>query len=366
LLINSKIPPNNPKIKALFTGVSNPKFINIFSIIFIIILLLNLEKLILLFLLSHQQLDDNRKKKGRQGRSHAVRNKLEEIRKREKEERLNLKLIYEKQILCSYCKKETEIIDDESTAESICTECGTIVEGSRLFHQELTSSIKDNEKNFNIHENCSKPYKRVSHFQQRIAQLSGKGPAVEDYIVKKIDDYCIKNNIDLENVFKKEMSFILKKLELPRKISSHYIQIRKRLNVFNVTELPQELKQRLKERFLIVEYVISKYSNIILEERRNILNLNYLIFQLLQLESKEYSIIYAPFLPQLIAKNQPFKINRKWRMVIEIIKSFTNNHHRVYFLDKLNIDLNLYDWNYEPLSPKFWFFCNRYKHFVKL
>ena len=281
---------------------------------------------------------------GRQGRSHAVREKVRQRKEKEKELHKELRVDF----LCNTCKKDTEII--EIDYESICNECGTVIE-----NHAFESSGK--ETVVSIKELFSKPYKRVSHLQERIAQLCATDPEVDGEIVQRIDKYCLEKGKDLEDVFKKDMSNILKALGIDRKISSHYIQILKRLGVLrNLTPMPHNMRVRIKERFIIVEYIIYKYKNLILRRRKNIPNLNYLIFQLIRLESEEYARIYAPHLPQLIAKNQPNDINYKWSIVIEKIKSL----NQVFFLEKFNIDLSNYEWKYRPLTAALWLYCNRY------
>ena len=60
-------------------------------------------------------------------------------------------------------------------------------------------------------------------------------------------------------------------------------------------------------------------------ERRNILNVNYVTLQILRLESEEVWKCWAKYFPQLVAKKQPEKNNKRWKTIIETCKTRYQN-----------------------------------------
>jgi hypothetical protein len=296
---------------------------------------------------------NTKKKKGRQGRS-------AEVRKRkawEKEGWTEVKQVdgttcFQQLITgvnqsfsqCPECMGRN-FIEDHSSGDLICGDCGVVVsEGGIAF----------SENQFVLPRNFSKPYQKVVHFRQRISQLLCKDPELDDEIIQTIFEYIKKNpHLGDSSIFGiKTFSLICRKTQLNPKIASHWLQIRKRLEIAPfVGEISKDLIQRITMRYICIshcfEHSLSKKGNQGQSPlfRNNVLNLNYSIIQLIRIESEADFKRLAKFFPQLISQNQPALNNERWKILLERCQK-----QYPQFSDPVKGDYYRFDWPYIPLK----------------
>lgn len=258
--------------------------------------------------------------KGRQGRSKENRQKARSTKKENED------------LTVDYCPNQcpncdgNEWIEDYRSGDVVCAECGR-VESERGLGLSVNFNYRTKVK--------SKPYQKVVHFRQRMAQLLGRDPDIKEEIWAPLEEE-IKRTMtkeEIERMGKKKFAEVLKRLNLPgtKRLSANWIQARRRLNCF---ELPHEvddltgLYKRLCARYSCVSNVFREtlYSpkgerpkeNLL--ERRNILNVNYVTLQILRMESEPVWKVWAKYFPQLVSRKQPQKNNQRWKIIVEICK----------------------------------------------
>lgn len=259
------------------------------------------------------------KRKGRQGRS-------KENRQRAQERKLSnacQKVEWVNQ--CPNCDG-CEWIEDHRSGDVICAECGRVDSAKGLgLSTNLNLRIKQK----------SKPYQKLVHFRQRMAQLLGWDPKIKDELWEEIEVEILQSMKleEIEKMGKKKFSEALKRLKLPgtKRLSANWIQARRRLGCEEVpceVDDLQLLYKRLCARYQCVAKVFQetlfspngekpKENNL---ERRNILNVNYVSLQILRLEAPEVWKEWAKYFPQLVSKKQPYKNNERWKIIIEMCK----------------------------------------------
>lgn len=301
-----------------------------------------------------QKRDLERRMKGRQGRSKENREKAKI--KREENSKNQPEVCYGYGS-CPDCNSVDEWREDHHSGDVVCGYCGR-VDSERGMGLSANFNFRSNTK--------SKPYQKVVHFRQRMAQLLGRDPEIQENIWNPLEALIRKELTpsQIEMMGKKKFAEMLKKLvadpsfqesflgaekykEIKEKnldplkhgglgsikrLSANWIQGRRRLNC---EELPhdveglEELYKKLCSRYVCVANVFqeklycsagekSKESAL---ERRNILNVNYVTLQLLRLENIEVWKAWAKYFPQLVAKKQPEKNNKRWKTIIDCCKS---------------------------------------------
>lgn len=296
----------------------------------------------------------SRTNKGRQGRSHASR------------ERARLNPPAPKNVLfCRECPPwVSELVDDVSTGDTLCGNCGLVVDSGGL------NTFFLNPKNISI------PYRRITHCRQRFRQLMGSGP---QFTPDQIDEISLhlpfeKQDLAGKKTFSELFGSVpeLKKIGLSQKSANHWIQIRLRLGLLfpNETNEPGQLtileelckiltpylRERLEMRYLCVENAFvdslfihkhEKESSKDQLKRKSILSTNFTIAQLLRLESPEAFERLKCLLPQLAGKGQFQKNNDRWKIII-----YYCNHFYQFFTNPKSDHTYHFDWAYHELDSK--------------
>lgn len=301
------------------------------------------------FQLKERERDEVKPKKGRQGRSKEVREK----KKREAEERAKLNWATIKYPPLANCPGNClfpSFLEDHASGDMICVGCGSVKStGGLSFGSNANSSFTG-----------SKPYLRVVHFRQRIAQLLTKDPLQKDEHIEMIKNYIDKlpeEERKSQRFGKNMFSFICRELKLDPKIATHWMQIRKRLGItphLSPTSLDPGMIQRLNMRYFCVSNAFQEMLKKNKKEdnkeekslkRNNVINLNYAIIQLIRLESEEKFREFAKYCPQLTASQQPRVNNARWR----ILMKYCSDRYTVV-ADPIKENLFHFQWKFIPLS----------------
>lgn len=277
--------------------------------------------------------EECRRPKKRQGRN-------KESRKRAKRVSKELKFLNPKYDVCTECGLE-DFVEDSSSGDVICSQCGLIQSAKGLGFSAFVQMRYNNK---------SKRYARVVHFRQRLAQMLLRDPLIEEPTWTELQRRILSDPaLDREHFGKKAFSQVLKEMmpkENQRKLekrkrkgkkpppnpykrlSANWIQVRSRLNFGN---LPPSLEneefyyERLCARYQCIDHV---FQEKLWDEkgerrseqglkRRNIINVNYIMVQLLRLESEELFQLWGKFFPQLTSKRQPKINNLRWKILME-------------------------------------------------
>lgn len=276
--------------------------------------------------------EECRRPKKRQGRNR-------ESRKRARRVGKELKFLNPKYDVCEECGRE-DFVEDSASGDVICSECG-LVQSSQGLGFSAHVQMR--------YTNKSKRYARVVHFRQRLAQMLLKDPLIEEPTWSEIEKRILSDpNLDREHFGKKAFSQVLKEMmpKIPKeklerrklkgkkpptnpykRLSANWIQVRSRLG-FGI--LPPSLEneeyyyERLCARYQCIDHV---FQEKLWDEkgerrseqglkRRNIINVNYIMVQLLRLESEELFQLWGKFFPQLTSKRQPKINNRRWEILM--------------------------------------------------
>lgn len=326
-------------------------------------------------------------RKSRQGRSHDVRERRA-AEKKLLENEVSTNNYYETAPDCFLCNR------NDCFSDGVCTNCGYVDEDFKYYgNVHLPMPPK------------SKSYKRSVHYQQRIAQLFGRGPWLPDAIINAIEDFIyetVESSFG-EPQFWGQYTFkrIFSILGYSTKLATYWIQVRKRLFggrivVLNLhddnlsTTFYQPIlhydhktgeKKLIENKLLgrpiwigglipwqvtIDDYTllrmkmkyecVSRAFDAVLNKRlgsthplarNNILNLNYVQVQLARQESVEIFEHIAPFLVQLNSSNQPRINNERW----QIINSFCAENFALV-TDPISGENFYFDWPYIPLTEE--------------
>lgn len=293
--------------------------------------------------LKYREKLEKKMKKGRQGRSREtrLRRRNEKYYQRLTNKETNLK----DQDYCKNCTSSIDLVIEDKTSSIICMNCGMIEQIWNTKEQGLTDPISK-----------SKPYERVVHYQQRLSSVKGIDPKICKKDLKKIQIFLQdpRNKVfvgpDLSLVGWQAIKSAVKELKLNSVYSSRWVQIRSRLNFIDYVEtanIPGDLENILKLRFI---FVSEAFDRTILNNnpdkdlsRKNMLNLNYVIPQLIRLESEDLFREIARFFPQNRSEHQPASNNQRWKIIINYC---SENFTKIYHYKSETIDLK---WNYQPL-----------------
>lgn len=253
--------------------------------------------------------DWSNRKKGRQGRSRESRERAKRAREETRE------MLLDQWDDCKDCKK-FDFLEDGVTGDVVCSNCGLVQSAKGL---EFCSNIAIRVKN------KSKPYQRVVHFRQRYAQLVGTDPWISEELFEDILFKTDELGLTGDSFGKKSFSKVLKELNpKTKRLSANWIQVRRRMGLETPSEVedPDLLYKRLCARYQCIDVVFQeKLWNAGGEKdalhRRNIVNVNYLIAQMLRLESEDLFRAWGKFLPQLSSKKQPWTNNARWKILTQ-------------------------------------------------
>lgn len=300
----------------------------------------------------NKRIKKKKKKKGRQGRSAEVRlRKLQE--KKIQQETLVQCTSYS---ICKECQSESHFIEDYTSGDLICTNCGVVSEigGIAFTSHQITPS-----------PNQSKPYQTIVHFRQRISQLQCKDPEQDQDKVDLIHRYVLDHENELgdkQTYGIKTFSLICRKIGLNPKIASHWIQLRHRVlgEEYQIKiDLDETFLKRLSMRYVALSHCFKSALKRRKGEpqtsplqRNNVINLNYSIIQLIRLEDDPEEHIFhylAKYFPQLISHNQPELNNQRWEI---LMKKCEEKYFKTGFADPIKGDLYYFEWPYKPIEEE--------------
>lgn len=291
------------------------------------------------------------RKKGRQGRSRAVRERERIRREKEKEFRSGIEDGYG--LPCKGCRKDSSLlVYDHQSGDTICSNCGMVL--------DQNGQGDSNRVGFGFQFRfLSKPYDRLVHFQQRIAQLTTRDPKLPDWFIDSLGEFLNENGETIEGEFgnprsnwgieswKRIMNHPLFRnyLELvgtkpkrrilpnhPSKLAIHWLQIRRRLGIEPwKVEFDFQTLNLLRIRYRLISLSFNEtlrkpgpgQSRLPIHDqnqslsRKNILNVNYVLAQLLRIVNPELWRDYAKFIPQLESSTQPEQNNQRWRIIMD-------------------------------------------------
>lgn len=248
---------------------------------------------------------------------------------------------------CQNCKSSMGLVVDHVSGDLVCTSCGFVNDtGGRSFSRNLLLTKKN-----------SKNYSRKVHLRQRLAQLRGEDPQISDEYIQRIQEHISEMNIDTRRTGKKNFGAICVILGIPKKTSSGWIQIRNELGLFpntsHITELDDpNFALRFEVRYDCIEAAFnatlsSKHGSTHWLKRTNIVNLNYILPQILRLESESLWDECAKFFKQLTHENHPGHNNERWRVIV----MYCDRHFRRARATKEGGDL-LLEWPYFPMTTE--------------
>tara|TARA_B100001778_G_scaffold291524_1_gene261615 strand:- start:140 stop:925 length:786 start_codon:yes stop_codon:yes gene_type:complete len=113
-------------------------------------------------------------------------------------------------------------------------------------------------------------YKRINHFNEKLAQFQGKEKTIiPDCVFDAIRDEIVKNkNLDIETLTPRDVKYVLKKLNLS-KFYEHVNFITNKLNGFDLPILSPQEEDRLRNMFNLIQTPFSQHSP---PWRKNFLN----------------------------------------------------------------------------------------------
>lgn len=284
--------------------------------------------------------DEYKQIKGRQGRSHETR-----LRRRREKYHQNKQAIKDEVLdFCTHCWSDQVFLDDKSSS-MVCLTCGYVDEILNTRAMVFNDTSK------------SKPYERVVHYQQRISSVKGMDPEVENECVRRIEDFLCKNPEICGNSLYyagwQAIKSAIKHLGIKPVYASRWIQIRSRFNIKGVDKevaaIPGDLENVLKLRYILVsrafDQTILKDMSLLVE-RKNMLNMNYVIPMLIRMESEQIFRETAKFFPQNRSDYQPALNNERMKIIVDYCKEhFT----KVYSYKGETINLI---WEFTPLTAE--------------
>ena len=298
----------------------------------------------------------------RQGRNHASREKEKMTR-----EQMNylLKDYFVQIEKCTNC--DNDVIDyDEVTGDTICYACGLVLDTNNIADQVMEGD------GTMIKINKSKEYRTVVYVREKLRGLLGTDPPIWHNEWEWIETY-IKHAYGEEwfpalwqmgqkwfssicrNVLIDEGGNIvlLEEGEIPpenctrplanKKYGERWIQARARLG-FTPTEKMSvfTLANVCMKVEIYAEVHKLKFRNKI--TKKNTLNLNYVLLQIIRMEEEEEFQYWKRFIK--LSSGKLAEYNKKWETIL--IELATN--HDSYFDHEMNVDFQI-NWVYQPLYP---------------
>lgn len=268
------------------------------------------------------------------------------------------------------------LVDDYSTGDSICSECGAVQS-----HFGLGQVTIPHMYSYGGNGRLGSGYKREVHFQVRIRQLTIRDPVLDPKLLTAIRKFLWPEPFSNERLKGLEAEYgptdvwgpktfraLFKREELAKqikenpdwggnRISQHWIQLRCRLEFEpNHVDISEDVERRMRARYRCVDRAFmaicadpsssskeggnGKRKE---EPRRNIYNLNYIGAQLLRMEDPDAFHEYAKFLPQATNQRQPEVNNFYWAKIID----WCQKHAR--FINDKDQCCRI-EWEYTPIT----------------
>lgn len=232
------------------------------------------------------------------------------------------------------------------TVSDSCTACGgyivqdthgdsTFCDGCGLQSDVVFQNISPYSSE---HRHKSKPYDRTVHYRQRLSDLTGRGPWIEQEHIDSIHEFLTGGKyldkeewgMSVDNMKYVGMQMIkscIKRLELPACYSARWIQIKSRLDVEgiedDVLDVDQNFVEEMTLRYTFVseafDHTVRKVSRHEKEHlhRTNIIPLNYSIMQIIRIMSEEAFRRNGRFFPPNRSDHQPYLNNKRWKLMID-------------------------------------------------
>lgn len=171
--------------------------------------------------------------------------------------------------------------DTLQPSETVCTSCASVIDISPLIMPTKDEMIYK----YQTHQlPCA--YKRINHFNEKLAQFQGREKTTIPEIVYVIikEEVEKTSNLDIQKVSPNEIKYILKKRSLS-KYYEHVNFITKHLNGYDLPSLSPSEEDRLRKMFLTIQAPFSRCAP---KSRKNFLNYAYIFrkfFELLSFDS---------------------------------------------------------------------------------
>lgn len=243
---------------------------------------------------------------------------------------------------CRECKKPTDFVEDHASGDLVCMDCGLVHSTGGLDFNVNTIRMK----------NPSKRYMRIVHYQQRMTQLLGNDPEVEEDVMETLRKK-LKDVANRKQFGKRSFAKVLRELGLEPKIAGHWVQLRIRLGWDDpLICFHEELLLRLKARYFCLEkafeetlHVPSGVRRTSKLQRKNIITLNFSIPMIIRMEDESVFKEVAKFFPQQSNPQHPELNNERWKILIEHCQK---KYTRMVLPVK---DMVFYfDWPYIPMT----------------
>jgi hypothetical protein len=212
---------------------------------------------------------------------------------------------------CTYCKKDTLIIDTRQSCE-ICVCCGRSQTLLDLPQGTTPVYIED------IEQANSFFYKRKNHFLECLNQLQAKeNTNIPKQIIESLSQEFKKYNItDPKLLTPKLVKGYLKKLNF----NKYYEHIPIIINEFCGIPAPRmskELEEQLRIMFDEIQEPFEKWSAIISPNRKNCLNYNYIFYKMCELLNRDEFLVLFPLLKN---REKLYEHDKIWKGICSELK----------------------------------------------
>lgn len=263
---------------------------------------------------------------------------------------------------CTNCFSEQGLVESRD-GSLYCDDCGKVSTMEK--HVDAPVFYRYNKIQ-------SKPYERRIHFHTKLHRLIGQGADIVTYEdARLIENYLLQNpkvmGVNFNWVGPRAVKRACWALGFHRdaavnktRYPDFWIQIRRILNMIPVCgRLPEETVERLKIRYIYVSeafenavkycdsFFKKKTKNTREKKSRNIMTVNYILLQLIRLESEELFRENAKFLPVVKSAESPEVNNRRWQLTCEYCSRYHSRHwvkEKDEFMD--------FRWDYMPLTDE--------------
>ena len=194
------------------------------------------------------------------------------------------------QEICHYCECETNFIIFDRSATRVCQNCGN----SETYQREDNSCFTYKDETENMTHLNQFAYKRSNHFLDWINSLESKlvKDIPQDVLVSLRYELKKLRITTLEEITPKLVRSLLKKQHL-NKYYEHCNAITCELSGRQPLQLPEELKERLKKMFNMLQEPFELHKP---KTRKNFLSYSYVIHKSLQLLNRDDLLPYFSLL----------------------------------------------------------------------
>jgi hypothetical protein len=186
-----------------------------------------------------------------------------------------------------------------------CRSCAVIQEDTWL----VDPTIAEMKYKLQTHQiPCA--YKRINHFNEKLAQFQGKEKTViPDNVFEAVREEIYKNRrLNIDSVTPQDIKYLLKKLNLS-KYYEHVNFITALLNGFSLPVLGYEEEDRLRKMFNMIQVPFSIHSP---PCRKNFLNYAYIFRKFLELLSYDWLL---PYFSELKSREKLYEQDKVWKMI---------------------------------------------------